>query len=229
MKPGETSAKFTTDADAVLVSPARKSAARAPAHSRSPRNSHDRGWEEKGEYSNERFAKGRCATRPSELAAAAMSPDRWRHEEARAESPGNGTNDAGARAANQTTRREKNEVERLLATRDTTRGGIVLVLFAAGLIGAYVLVFVNPFGFGIAKSSSFTWTHFRDVKEGEPIEDVVRKLGAPIRAPEPLTVSMMKLLRHVTRGTVGRSAFTVEVIRVGRRSATASYPCSRSR
>jgi hypothetical protein len=59
---------------------------------------------------------------------------------------------------------------------------------ACVLAAAYIQIFFNPLGLGIAKSSKFSWPRFEQVQNGQPIEEVIELLGRPIREPEVLQV-----------------------------------------
>lgn len=48
------------------------------------------------------------------------------------------------------------------------------------LIGGAWFLFANPFNVGVQKSEHFTAAKFDAVRNGERIEDVVRRLGKPV-------------------------------------------------
>jgi hypothetical protein len=71
-----------------------------------------------------------------------------------------------------------------------TRGGLASAGFTLvlTLIAAYVVIFINPFRWGIAQSERFSWETFERIRPERRIGDVVADMGNPIRAPEQLEV-----------------------------------------
>jgi hypothetical protein len=67
---------------------------------------------------------------------------------------------------------------------------VIAVLFAmiSLLFLAWLQAVIDPFGFGTATAERFSWGAFAQVKPGMSIDDVVLKLGRPVRSPERLTI-----------------------------------------
>jgi hypothetical protein len=61
--------------------------------------------------------------------------------------------------------------------------GVVLV----AVVG-YIHFFFDPLCLGTAKSASFSWEEFRQIRPDQSIQEVIDKLGNPIREPEPLRI-----------------------------------------
>lgn len=55
-------------------------------------------------------------------------------------------------------------------------------------IFSYVVLTFDPFRWGVTHSSRFSWRKFERVKRGERIADVIKQLGEPVHAAEPLII-----------------------------------------
>jgi len=64
-----------------------------------------------------------------------------------------------------------------LARRRGVQGFAVLALLC---IAASYLAFANPFNWGVRKSQHFSEATFDDLRNGEPIAEVVTRLGTPV-------------------------------------------------
>jgi hypothetical protein len=56
----------------------------------------------------------------------------------------------------------------------------VLLIVPLGMVITAVVMFVNPWNWGIDKSERFTEAKFNAIQNGEPIASVVRRLGKPL-------------------------------------------------
>ena len=72
-----------------------------------------------------------------------------------------------------------------ITRRGLASAAVALVLT---LLAAYVMIFINPFRWGIAQSEKFSWERFERIRPGDRIGDVVADMGNPIRAPEQLEI-----------------------------------------
>jgi hypothetical protein len=80
----------------------------------------------------------------------------------------------------------------------------ILLLMAAFL---YVVLLVDPFKWGRVHSAKFTWEKFANVKEGERIEAVIDRLGAPVRPAEPYRVMTVDPHDPCVRGVCRKYLF----------------------
>jgi len=67
---------------------------------------------------------------------------------------------------------------------------VAVVISLTGVILAlclYVVLIIDPFGWGEVHSSKFSWDKFSRVKEGDAIDSVVRSLGDPVEPPKPFS------------------------------------------
>ena len=95
---------------------------------------------------------------------------------------------------------------------------------------AWIILVINPFEWGAVYSPSFTWSKFEQVKIGEPIGAVIRRLGYPISPPglyltnmpggrlaacgEPSECEAYKFAGTLLVG--GREAIVITNVRTGR-------------
>ena len=73
-------------------------------------------------------------------------------------------------------------------TRRKALGALLGGLAAVAFISGYFFVLFDPFAWGVIQSRNFTWQRFATVKEGEPIQAVIARLGEPVRQPYDFTV-----------------------------------------
>jgi hypothetical protein len=55
-------------------------------------------------------------------------------------------------------------------------------------IGLSLFILLDPYEWGVIESREFTWGKFASVKNGEPIEAVIARLGQPVRKPYEISV-----------------------------------------
>jgi hypothetical protein len=55
------------------------------------------------------------------------------------------------------------------------------------LLFSYIVLSYDPMGWGKVQSSRFSWAEFHQIKTGDPIDEIVQRLGDPIRPAESLT------------------------------------------
>ena len=65
---------------------------------------------------------------------------------------------------------------------------VLAALLGVGVLGAavWMVLILDPYEWGVVQSEHFTWEKFAAVHEGERVEDVISRLGAPVRGPDRL-------------------------------------------